>query len=272
MTATITHSPTAVQWLPIGQLDIDPRINRPLDTRRVDNIARDFDPDALGVLTVSARESGQYVLIDGQHRAASVRQLGWGDEQRVPCDVRPGLTLAEEARLFVNLNNTAKPTAIYRFLRRVTAGEDVAVAINHIVALAGLEVSDQPGDGRINAVVAMERVYSGTGALAREMGPYPDALEGSLRILTEAFGRTDDAVRGPLVQGVGALLVRYGPAVDRASLVARLSKLPVGANGLLSRARGMHEYQGGSLPRCVSEVCVGLYNGGRRTRRLDDWR
>lgn len=275
MSDTLKHaaadSAEVAAWLPIGSLTFDTRVNRPLDPRRVAEIARDFDPEAVGVLVVSARSDGTYVVLDGQHRRAALVRAGFGADQRVPCDVRHGLTLAQEAALFVRLNNTTKPLLIHRFLRRVTAGDEAAAAIDAIARGAGFEVSEHSGDGRIVAVAALEAVYAGRGP-ARGHGPYPDILEGALRVLAGAYGHTADAVNGLLIQGVGLLIARYGDAVDRATLVAKLAKVPAGANGLLAKARGMREYQGGSVPRCVAEVCVTLYNAGKRGGRLEDWR
>jgi hypothetical protein len=118
VTATVSPNSQSVQpgvWLPIHQLRIDPTINRPLNRQRVHTIAEKFDPDAIGVLTVSVRPDGTYLLLDGQHRLAALRQAGWDGQQKVPCDLRHGLSQVQEVALFVKLNNTAKPKYIHRF-------------------------------------------------------------------------------------------------------------------------------------------------------------
>ena len=272
MTTTLTAASVAavqpVIWLPIHRLRIDPNINRPLDHRRVNTIAEQFDPDAVGVLTVSARPDGSYVLLDGQHRLAALRQAGWDGNQQVPCDVPHGLSQAQEAALFVKLNNTAKPKYIHRFLRRITAGDPVAVDINRIATQAGFAISDQQADGHITAVKALEQVYLGAGT-AGGRALQPHILAATLQVLTGAYGHTADAVNGHLIAGIGLLLGHYHPGVDTAALIRKLAKLPAGANGLLAKAKGMRDYKPVSLPRCVAAVAVEVYNHKRRNGRLD---
>ena len=189
----------------------------------------------------------------------------------MPCDVRYGLTQAQEAGLFVKLNNSAKPHYYHRFLRRVTAGDPVATTVRAIAAEAGFQISDQRADGHINAVAAMERIYLGSGS-ARATGPHPEVLAGTLHVLSAAFGHTADAVNGQLIEGVGLLLTHYGPALDRNNLICRLSKIGGGANGLLARAKGIRDLKNTTVPRCVATVCIDVYNHSKRSRRLDDWK
>jgi hypothetical protein len=263
-----TTLPPQIVWLPIGQLTVDPDINRPLTRERVTKIAADLDPNAIGVLTVSARPDGTYVLLDGQHRQAALRAAGWLSSQPVPCDVRHGLTRAQEASLFVKLNNTAKPLAVHRFLRRITANEPVATCIAKIAAEVGFTVSAHHGDGLIKAVAALERVYLGIGE-ARKRGPFPDVLRATLQVLSQAYGHTADAVNGHLIGGVGLFLLRYGDAVDHTVLIDKLRGVHGGALGLLAKARGLPF---GSIEDRVAQSCVASYNHGRRAHnRLAGW-
>src|SRR5690242_16192920 len=97
-----TH--TTDEWLRADELVIDPMMGeRKYNARRAKRIAQTIDPDALGVLYVSKRRDGTYVVIDGQHRRGAFIELGWGD-QKMPCHVYHGLTLADEARLFAEFN------------------------------------------------------------------------------------------------------------------------------------------------------------------------
>src|SRR4051812_31723657 len=90
-------------WIRASRLAVDASYQRPRNERKIRKIANNFDPDALGVLYVSKRADGTYVILDGQQRHAALIEMGWQDQQ-VPCHVYTGLSVADEARLFGEYN------------------------------------------------------------------------------------------------------------------------------------------------------------------------
>ena len=50
---------------------------RVLNMKNVNGIVRDFDPARLGVLVVNHRADGTYAILDGQHRLAALRRMGY---------------------------------------------------------------------------------------------------------------------------------------------------------------------------------------------------
>src|SRR6187549_648827 len=68
-----------VTWLRVDRLTVDPAVGggyqRALNPRKVKAIAKELDPDALGVLTVSRREDGSLVIIDGQQRQGALMSI-----------------------------------------------------------------------------------------------------------------------------------------------------------------------------------------------------
>lgn len=259
-----------VEWLPVSELQFDEEINRPVNKARVDSIAASFNPEWVGVLTVSERTNGRgvgYFIIDGQHRARALMKMGWAD-QRVPCHVRRDLTQSDEAGLFVGLNTTAKPSAYQRFAKSVLAGDPEAVAISDIVKSVGMSISDQQADGQINAVSTLEAVYRGG---RRSGGQDPHALLTTLRIATNAWGKTANAVNGQIIHGLGLVVRRYGTKIDHDELLKKLAPFPGGPAGLLGRARGLRDIRGGSVANCVAAVIVDTYNKGKRSGAVADW-
>lgn len=264
---TVTVEPVRVDTI-----TTDPRVNTrgvygPWVAQRKDT----FDANKLGVPIVSERPDGTRVWLDGQNRGALLALVGWGD-QSIDCKVFRGLSVRQEAELFLGHNDNRRVGAIYRFLARVTAGDPDAVAISGIVRAAGWRVGDQNGPDTITAVAALEKVYQ-DGRREPVEGVAPGwALQRTLAIITEAWGFKSDTANGEIIKGVGALFNRYLDGIETVVLVKKLATYPAGPAGLLGDARGRRQYQGGSVASCVSESVVDLYNRNRRTRVLETWR
>lgn len=256
-------------WLPVSLLRFDPQVNRDINDRNVTKICEGFDPDAFGVIEVSERPDGTYVVIDGQHRCKAIIDMGWAD-QRVECKVHRQLTIAQEAALFSKLNASLNLSPIEKFLKRVVAEDPVAVEVVRIAAKVGFIVDRQPRDGNIAAVVSLEKIYRGTKFSADRM--QAKALEKTLLAVSQAWGHTYAAVHGDILLGVGWVVLRYNGALDVEALIPRLAAMPGGPARLLGNARGLREMKGGSsVADCIASIVVDSYNKGRRTNKLADW-
>lgn len=270
VSAELPTTGEVIEWVALSSIGTDRRVNtRTFDPAWVERkLAEGFNPEGVGVPIISRREDGTYVWLDGQNRGQLMRRAGWGD-QKIQCRVFYGLTRAQEASLFLVHNDNRRVLPIYKFLARVTAGDPTAVAIVRIAKRVGWKVSDQGGDGSIAAVVALEKVF-----LMDQKDDHPggDVLEAVLRTVTEAWGYKSDAADGRILQGLGALFNRFGESVNRAVFVQKLAAFPSGPSGVLGKARGMQQFQGGTVAHCVAEVAVNAYNARRRTNTLPDWR
>lgn len=255
--ADITAS-TTVECIAAKDIKVDPRVQRALVLSRVRKIAADLDLDGIGVLTVSLRDTGEYYVIDGQHRLAALAVCGV-DDYECYCHVYTGLTLAREAALFRTLNAASKPTPFDQFTKGVVAGDEECCAINNTVTALNLLVTDQNADGCIRAVVALQGIYRGGGS---------QGLHDTLSTLITAWGTSHDAFEGGVLAGVGVVVNRYAGDVDLAILGRKLAKYPGGALGLLGDARGLRKFRKASIANCVAENVVGHYNKGRREGQL----
>ncbi len=258
-------------WVNIAEIKVDPRVQRRLNAAFVDKLAQEFDPDVFGTITVNIRDDGTVSCVDGQHRVAALRQLGW-DDQKVECEVHRSLDLRQEATLFWKKNGERKKvTVLELFLKRIVSQEPLATAINDIVARLGLRIYDA-GDtpGAISCVAALERIYTGRALRLKEF--QPRALDSTLRIALGAFGKTRTAVHGDLLLGLSLVVVRYGKEIDHAKLIAKLASSDGGALGLIGKARGLRGSLGGTLYENMAEVVVELYNRGMRDHKIKPWR
>lgn len=255
--------PRVEQLLP-SRLIVDPDVQRPLDSRRVERMVEDFDPAAVGVLLVSRRLDGTHHVIDGQHRLATVLAVGRGDLP-LDCKVYFGLSKEEEAAMFRRANNTRTVSPLDRFRVRIVEGEPIATAVNAVFVKHGWVLRSGKFDFSFAAVSQAEKTYIRAGANG-------DALFDQLMwVITEAWGGNADGVRAELLGGIGALLIHYGDAVDVPKLVARLAEHPGGPRGLVGRAKAYRDARGGLISDAVATILVTEINYKRTVHRLPEW-
>ena len=265
-----TQAKLTVRLVKIASIVVDITVQRPLDEARAARIAENIDARKIGVPVVSRRKDGTYHVIDGQHRIVALRLAGYGDEE-IECKVYESLSLAEEAAMFVGLNDFKKPQAFDTFLVRRVAGDPVALGVDAILMEFGWHLAIGSSNGSFAAVTAAERIFTGYGTTVKESGP--DNFRAVMGVITEAWGRKTSGANGMLIQGLGLFFARYGGAVDKPALIKRLAQYPGGADNYLGKARGIREFRGGTLPRCVAELTTDLYNKKRSgAGRLEDWR
>lgn len=256
------------QFIAVDDLHVDPAAQRALRPSWRDALARDFDKDKVGVLHVAPNGSG-YRIMDGQHRAAAMQKLGMG-AHKVRCLVYNGLSQKDEASIFLGLNNSKSVRAYDKFRVRVTEGDPTAVAIVEILDDIGLYLADQKSDGAVRAVTQIENVYTGQTLKLKE-GPYPDALRWTLAILRGAWGYDATAFDGPMIEGLGAVILRFGDRIDRDRFGKKLAGFPGGPRGLLAKGRMWKDVKGTTLKNGIAEVLVETYNNQLRSNALPSW-
>lgn len=242
-----------------------------VDRRRVDRMASEFDPTALGVIVVSHREDGSMKVLDGMHRITAAGKAGYS--RKVDALVFTGLTRAEEAELFLRYNTKKDPSALSKFKARVTANDPVAVDIDRIVREAGLYFSrggrgQESNVGAVGAVVQLEAAYTSCSGV-KPKGAYPGVLTDVLTVLVEAWGKDPASVDALLISGMAKVLGVYGDQVDLDRMVTSLSAM---APGLLkSKARGRAEVVRTRVADMVAWFIVDQYNRGKRKGNLPAW-
>lgn len=263
-----------VREVPAYLLTIDPRVQRDSDPRRVKKLADEWNDLMVGVLTVSHRNAGmytgpkppeEYVVLDGQTRLEAFRLVCSDDSVTtapLTCEVYEGLTLKEEAEIFLKHNDRRAVTPRDRFRLAVTAGEEWALDIRDIAARTGwyVQSSEKPGPGMriFTAVSAAEKIYQ------MDEGR---SLRKTFDMIDAAWQNPKGAVVSETLYGLGMLYARYEDQVDSRSLVNKLAKLGVNKfiSGVADRRRAN---PGMSVRSAASDYMVDLYNVGRRTRRI----
>lgn len=268
--ATASQHASSIEWVALTDVFTDHDVNtRPIDFTWVERRVNAFDPDKLGVPVVSKRADGRYACLDGQNRIELCRRAGYGDS-KIECQVFHDLTTAEEANLFLGRNDSRQVGSFHKFVARITAGDPDAVYIAAIVQRTGWELAFASGEKKIAAVGALEAVWKS--GHPDETGWRGAFLEATLNVVSEAWGHSTDAANGHLIRGIGAVIARHNETLDKAALARKLAGYRNGALGVLSDAKGLYSYAGGTVSACVAETVVRIYNVRRGAGALPPWR
>ena len=249
-----------LRWVPLTQMRVNPLAQRELRPARVSRLAAEFDVEQMGTPTVSHR-GAWYYLIDGQHRIEALKAwLGAWQDQQVQCWCYQGLTEADEAEVFLKLNDTLTVRCLDRFKVAVQAGRTSEADIDRIVRALGLKISASRCSGGISATATLARVYTRGG---------PEVMSRALRIIRDAYG--DAGLDGPVIDGIGLLCQRYDGQLPEQLAIKRLSSARGGVCGLLSRAGHLRQQTGDAQAQCVAAAAVEAINRGTGGKKLPSW-
>lgn len=254
--------------LPVGELTVDRRVQRiGFDTAKVERMYKKWNPAAVGVVTVSRRKDLSTVIVDGMHRVEVIRRRT-DNAGTVPCRIFEGLTLQEEAQMFLDLNQTTAVRVIDKFKVRITGEDPVAVDIANILGSYGWIVSPVPANGNVNAVQTVERLYQ----LSVKKEIDPNLVQSTILVITRAWGNERAGAQAVIFEGIGRLIEEYRDRVDLDVLIDRLKMYKGGPLTLHSEASQLAALRQGKVSMAVAELLVEAYNKGRRVNVLAPWR
>jgi hypothetical protein len=244
--------PYRFEVAPLDRLFVDKAYQRPLTTF-AQVVAEDWNPALVGTLIASERSGGRLAVVDGQTRMHGAEA---NDVEALPCVVYTGLTRAQEAELFADLQTKRRGMATYlRFRAALVAKRPEAVAIAALVQAAGFELDTEETPRTVKAIAALEYVYRRDPAL----------LDRVMRLIARAWpDETEYRTSGEVIRGMAVFLTREA-RVDENRLVDRLSG--VTPKMLRHRANALKEGSGsgGGSPGYMADAILGVYmRGGKR--------
>jgi hypothetical protein len=173
-------------------------------------MARNINMNRIGVPVVSRREDGSMVALDGQHRLYALR-LANHDEPLL-CDVQEGLTLADEAELFILLQADRKAVRVYdKFKARLVAKDPIALEVQKLVVASGLRIAKAAGPNCVCAIKSVESAHAKYNNLPRV-----------LSILLKWSDGDGSAFDGHLILDLGHFLSEY-PKIDVERFIKQLA-------------------------------------------------
>jgi len=248
----------APQVIAVGDLKVDHSYQRTLSNSLINSISNNFDSGLVGSLIVSKRDDGFYV-IDGQHRLYALRKNG---VKSVLCTVYFGLTLMQEARLFVMFNgNRKKPTALELFNARIASGDPSAVEINLIVRSCGFTLGKNGGQAinTIIAVKAIEKTYKQLGAIG---------LNRILNLLKETWNGTVESLDNHMLNGMRVFVSKANNHFTDSDFISRMKKVDPVVILREAKALGSAFSNDYNLPCAI--VLAKYYNHGRSSKRIPE--
>lgn len=234
------------------QIDVDPRWQRDLDEARAKRMAKAIAVERIGVPVVSQRTDGKFVALDGQHRVAALRFANL--DEPIMCDIQEGLSLSDEAELYLLLNSDRKAVGAYdKFKARLVAKDPVALEIRAILTSCGLRIAKAQGANCICAIQALEFAHM-----------HHKNLSQVLRVLVSWSDGDPSVYEGSLIRDVAHFLSQY-PTVDLKKLGERLQQFsPDRIIAKIKRVQGTLD----DVPRAEAacKVLRDIYNYRSRDR------
>lgn len=259
------------EFLHVGDLVIDREIQREkLNRAKVQEIVASYNKKALGVIHVSRRKNGTQAIIDGQHRFEATR-IKFDNDAVMLCHVYLGLSKAEEAQMFLDLNYTTQPPQMDKFKVRQLADGTAGMAardIADILSQQGWTMSNVPGNGHVNAVRVVERLY----ALSEKLGSEPNLVKFAMLVVTKAWLTDRYGAQGPILEALGRMYAEYGSTIDLTRLINVLREYPGGPRNLLGESRQLATVNKIRHSAAVAHLIIGLYNKGLKNKSLHPWR
>jgi hypothetical protein len=208
------HSLTSM--VKVNELMIDYSYQRQQNKAKVAKIARNFNYDALGVIIVSIRESGDMFVLDGGHRIAAMHLLGKSDEN-INALVYFDLTQEQEASLFVSLNeDRTKPKRSDIFEAKSLGGDKQANDIKNILNSLNLEIGSNPTTGTVRAVSGVNEIYENAGA---------EVLYKTMYVISSAFGRQSSVFNKQFMTAISLVYHHFGHLIDDDRMIEKLPAL-----------------------------------------------
>jgi Predicted transcriptional regulators len=255
MTKNSTNYTSVPKILPVSVLKVDTDYQRFLSMPHGKTLAKNFNPGLIGVLIVSQRADGYYV-IDGQHRLFALRANGI---QNVMCIVYTGLSKMQEAKLFVEFNGGRKTlTPSEKIKSKIEAGDPITLEIKDVVETCGLilGVGKKLAPNTIVSFTTLEHIHkqAGTGGLFRILYLTSQTWEGALESLDHR-----------MLGGMKIFVVKAGHLFTDSDFISKLKKFK--ADEILRE--GMARVGRVTKPEMsCAETILMNYNYNRSTKRI----
>lgn len=230
---------------------VDHTYQRGLDMGRAKAMAQQWDPRLVGILEVADRgekATPRYAVIDGQHRWAGAALHT--DDAILVANVHTGLTVAEEAELFSELNRQRRRITTWdHWHARKAAGDKTVTQIESVVTGAGLRIDSAPKAGNVRCTATLEKLHALGG---RKL------VDHTLTTIREVWGRDLAAYDAPLVHGLGLVLHHLDADIETVRLYDALVEIV--PQQVKATALALRQSTTGTLPKLVAITIINVYN------------
>lgn len=249
-----------VEWVPLDLMRVRWGISqRHPDPARINKIAKDFEPDAMGMPHVN-HVDGLYWIVDGQTRVEALKLwlVDWSG-QKIKGFVYRELSERDEADLFLTLNNVKAVSTFDKYIISLTAEREDETNADAIVRKHKLKVARTRADGVISCVGMLMRVY----------GRGQDILDRTLEIAYAGFG--NDGLESDLIDGLSRVIARYDGLIKSSQAIHALRAVAGGPNAIRTRAARLKQEYAVDRGQCIAAAIVEAINRKREGKKLVSW-
>jgi hypothetical protein len=239
------------------EVGVDYEYQRTLNEKWARKIGEDYDEGLAGLPVISVRKDGTMWWIDGQHRAKGLCLVGRGDQQ-LSVEVMTGLTVAEEAKRFHQLNDGRIGVRAYdKYKSRRCAQLPIALEIDALLKKSGLRAAASPARRAVAAVVALEQIHVKKGNLAETLHV--------VRAWSDCTNDDPVAYDNKILRWVSLFLSEF-PVADVDVLAAKMTKWGE-APRLIARVKNEHRGYRGERPAETAVLALlDIYNTRNRKK------
>lgn len=238
----------------VRDIKVDHTYQRSLDENRVKQIADNLDLSRIGTIELARRRDGSLWVVDGQHRLMALILAGKKD-MVLSCKIHIGVTIEQEAMLFVGLNRGRRGPPAYNLYKAELCGkQEEVLEIENIVNKLSLKIGTAKARYHVCAISAVRAAHKNNN------------LSETLRVLKTWAGGDGAAFDGILITAVSNFLAAQ-ESTSPDQLIEKLRSYEpdpvVVRNRITIRSRLIHSTRRGEL-----EVLLEIYNKkrGRRAR------
>lgn len=227
--------------------------NRKINRSWVNAIKREWRDELENPAIVSHRD-GRYYIVDHQHQVQAKYELSGCDPNLlIRCDVRTGLTLAQEADLYYRLNVSSKSLSFADRLIGLIEAEDAnAVRFREAVEKSGWVI----GSNSLSAVKEAWKIFNTADGEQR--------LTEILVTANKCWPGEPSGISSQMLRGF-AVFFRNHPDYKKDRLVKVLSQYQ--PSELMRKASSYYKQMDSrsfTLPYCTYSIIVNAYNKGLR--------
>jgi len=238
-----------VRMIPIEELQVG-GYQRPTNQAQVDRIAAAFDEAKLGIPIVSLR-GGKYRLLDGAHRIAALRKLGYTHTLVI---VLEGLTYQDECDYFRTQDRDSSDLTKYNlFISGLEAQDPLYVNIDRICRVNGFSVGLATHDfNTISAIHALTTICIVYGY---------DTLDTTLALIRRTWDGVTNTTRREFLVGVAEFVHRFG-IVKFAGRMKYRSIAAIWQDYLAETSHSTRQTYSPAMRKAFCRVLVRHYNKG----------
>lgn len=241
---------------------------RPLVKNTVNNVHRNLDENALGIIHVGKRkENGKLFVVDGQNRAAGLKarkEAGLKTPDKVLCIVHQNTTYKDEAGLFLKLNTVRPVSGNAKFWAQLQNENQPEMMIEKIVRREGFSLDfvsrGRPTDDNKNGIRSMAGLKTTWNKLQSQLKP-------ALALLRDVWGHGNaflvphEIRTGEVVLGIAKFLHNRGASdIDKLTKYLKARSINIGEIWAESRRAS----SGYSRPTQFAEILAAHCRGYRK--------